>query len=56
MFEGNEDGKVGERSLVDLMWVEVGTEVGPCDGMSDGRDFGKMEGSCERYSIAMGEM
>ena len=34
MFEGNEDDKVEDRSLV------VGTEVGPCDGMSDVRDVG----------------
>ena len=30
-------GKVEVRSLVEFLWVEVGTEVGPCDGMSDGR-------------------
>ena len=26
-------------SLVELLCVEVGTEVGPCDGMSHGRDL-----------------
>ena len=29
MFEGNEDVKVEGRSLVDILWVEVGTEIGP---------------------------
>ena len=32
-------GKVQCGSLVQLLWVEVGTEVGPCDGMSDERDL-----------------
>ena len=48
MFEGNEDGKVEGRTFLDLLWVEVVTEVGPCDGMSDGRGIGKLEVSGER--------
>ena len=44
MFEGNEDDKVEGRSLEDLLWVEVGTEVGPCDRMSYGRDVVELEG------------
>ena len=32
-------GKVEGRSLVEFLGVKVGTEVGPCDGMSEGRDF-----------------
>ena len=44
MFEGNEDDKVEGRSLEDLLWVEVGTEVGPCDVMSDGRDVEELDG------------
>ena len=31
MFEGNEDIKVEVRSLVELMWAEVGTDVVSCD-------------------------
>ena len=31
MFEGNEYGKVEGRSLVDILQVKVGSEVGPCD-------------------------
>ena len=49
MFEGNEDGKVERRSLVEFLWLEVGTEVGPCDRMSYGRDVVKLEGSGERW-------
>ena len=30
-------------SIVELLWVEVVTELVPCDGISDGRDVGKME-------------
>ena len=48
MFEGNEDVKVEGRSIVDILWVEVGTEIGPCDGMSDGGYFGKLEEPGER--------
>ena len=44
MFEGNEYGKVEGRSLVDILQVKVGSEVGPCDEISYGRDVGKMEG------------
>ena len=44
MFEGNKYGKVEGRSLVEFLWVEVGTEVGPCDGISYGMDVGKLEG------------
>ena len=44
VFEVNEDGKVEDRSIVDFLWVKVGTDVDTCDGMSDGRDFGKLEG------------
>ena len=43
MFEVNEDGKVGGRSLVDFLWGEVVTEVGTCDEMLDERDVGKLE-------------
>ena len=31
------------RSPVEFMWVEFGTEVGPCDGRATGRDVGKLE-------------
>ena len=48
MFEINEDGKVEVRSIVEFMWLEVGTELGPCDGMSNGRDVGKQEDAGER--------
>ena len=44
MFEVNEDGKVEGRSLVYFLWLEVGTEVGPCDGISDRRYAGKLDG------------
>ena len=44
MFEGNEDNKFKCRSLVDFLWVEVGIEVVPCDGISEGRDIGELEG------------
>ena len=44
MFEGNEDYKIEGKSLVDLLWVKVGTKVGSCDGISDGRDVGELEG------------
>ena len=47
MFEGNEDGKFEGRSLVEILWVKVGTEVGPCDEILYGRDVGKMEGEGE---------
>ena len=40
--EVNEGEKVEGRSLVDFLGVEIGTEVGPCDGMSDGRDVGEL--------------
>ena len=36
MFEGNKDDKVKGRSLILVIWVEVGTGVGPCDGISAG--------------------
>ena len=42
MFEENEDGKVEGRSLVEFLWDEVGTELGPCGGISDGIDIGEM--------------
>ena len=37
MFEGNEDDNVDFRSLLELLCVEFGTEVGPCNIMSDRR-------------------
>ena len=49
-FKGNKDDKVLGRSLVDLLWVEVGTELGPCDEMSDGRNVEELEGLGEIYS------
>ena len=48
MLEGNEYGKVEGRSFVDLLWAEIGTEVGLCDGMSAERDVGKLEGTGEK--------
>ena len=36
MFELNEYDKVEGSSLVYFLWVEVGTEIGPCDGIADG--------------------
>ena len=51
MFERNEYGKVEGRSLVEVLWGEVGTELGPCDGMSDGRYFVKLEGSVMGESL-----
>ena len=42
MFEGNEDRKVEGGLLVVVLWVEVGTEVGPCDGISYGSYFRKL--------------
>ena len=42
MFEVNEYGKVDGRSFVEFLWVKVGTEVGPCIGISDGTNVGKM--------------
>ena len=48
MFEVNEDGKVEGRSLLEFLWVEVGADVGSCDGMSDGRDVVKLEVSGEK--------
>ena len=42
MLEGNEDAQVYGRSLVEFLWVEVGTDLDPCDGMSDGRDVVKL--------------
>ena len=47
-FEGNEYGKVEGRLLVELLWVEFETELGPCEGISDGRDVVKMEVFGER--------
>ena len=47
MFEENEDVKVEGRALVEFIWVEVGTELSPCDGMSYGRDDRKVEVSRE---------
>ena len=44
MFEVNEDGKVEGGSFVEFMRVEVGTELGSCDGISDGRDVVKLGG------------
>ena len=44
MFERYENGKVEDRSLVDFLWVEVGTKVFLCGKSSDGRDVGKPEG------------
>ena len=44
MFEGNEYVNVEGRSILELLWVEVGTKVGPCDVMWDGSDVGKIEG------------
>ena len=32
----NEDGKVEGRSCVEFLSVEIGTELGPCDGLLDG--------------------
>ena len=56
MFEGNEDVKVMITSLVEFLWVEVVTKVGPCYGMSDGRDVGKLEGLGEIYYRSMRDM
>ena len=41
-------GKDEDIPLVDFLWAEFGTEIGPCDGRSAGRDVEKMEGSGER--------
>ena len=54
MFEGNKDDKVKGRSLILVIWVEVGTGVGPCDGVSSGSYVLKLEESGERYSITTG--
>ena len=54
MFELNQYGKVGGRLFVEFLLVEFGTDVGPCDGMSDGRDAGKLDVLGERYSRARG--
>ena len=35
-------GKFQERSIVDLLWMKVGTEVCPCGGNSDGGDLGNI--------------
>ena len=56
IFEGNEYGKVEVSSTIEFMWVKVGTEVGPCDGMEDQRDVGNMDGSGDRQVIEMGDM
>ena len=48
MFEGNEDGKVEGRSLVEFLWVDFGTELDPCDGITDGGDVVKMGVLVER--------
>ena len=48
MFEVNEYGKVDGRSFVEFLWVKVGTEVGPCGGISAGRDVGKLLGSGDK--------
>ena len=44
------------RSLIEFLWIEVETEVGPCDGMSYGRNVRKLEVSGERKSIENGDM
>ena len=44
MFKGNKYDVVEVSSLVDFLWVEVETEVVPCDRMSNGRDFGELDG------------
>ena len=42
-------GKVEGRSLVELLWVKYGISVGPCYGISDGRDLWNIEfGSWKR--------
>ena len=48
MFKGNQDGNIGGGSIMEFLWVEVGTGVSPCDGISDGKDVGKLEVSGER--------
>ena len=48
MFEGNEDYNVEGSSLVNILWVEFGTEVGPCDRIPYERDIVKMDGLGER--------
>ena len=32
-------GKIEGRLLVGFLWLKFGTEVGPCDGMSNERDL-----------------
>ena len=48
IFEEEKCGKFDGSSLVEFLWVEVRTEVGPCDRMSDGIYFRTLEGSVER--------
>ena len=48
MFKLNSYDKVDLRSLVEFLWIEVGTEVVSCDRISDERYVGKLEGLCER--------
>ena len=43
MFEGNENFKVEGRSLVESLWVGVGTELGPSYLISVSNYFGKLE-------------
>ena len=43
MFEVNEYGKVGGRSLVDFLWVEIRTQLGFSDDMFYGNEDGQVE-------------
>ena len=56
MLEGNEYGKVEGTSLIEFLWVEVATYVGPCDGMSDVRDIFKLELPDGRYDRVTEDM
>ena len=56
MFEGIEDGNVEVRSLVKSLREKIGTELGPCDGISVGKDVGKLDGSGEKLAAATGYM
>ena len=42
MFYVNEDGKVEGRSCVVFLTDEIGTELGPCDGLLYGGGFLKL--------------
>ena len=42
MLDGNEYEKLEVRSRVESLGSDVGTEVGPCDGITVGKISGKL--------------